>query len=179
MAFVEDCRGARKGGSYSAKGRVSAFYDTPFYKPLSLPKLLQGCLLRTLPKTTSFKEPSKKPPKLSGRHRGIASLVFSHRGSASQRISAARTRIARIFASHCIAIPCLAHTAAHIASLPASRDMGHSAPKKGVVALHDPLGVHPKLEESTSGQGETTFKMANSRELLERCLAVGPPGLHL
>ena len=33
---------------------------------------------------------------LSGRHRGIASLVFSHRGVASQRISAARTRIARI-----------------------------------------------------------------------------------
>ena len=43
-------------------------------------------------------------PKLSGRHRGIASLVFSHRGSASQRISAARTRIARIFALHRIAI---------------------------------------------------------------------------
>ena len=41
---------------------------------------------------------------LSRRHPGIASLVFSHRGSASQRISAARTRIARIFASHRIAI---------------------------------------------------------------------------
>ena len=47
---------------------------------------------------------------MSGRHRGIASLVFSHRGSASQRISAARTRIARIFASHRIA-----RIAAHIA----------------------------------------------------------------
>ena len=34
---------------------------------------------------------------LSGRYRGIASLVFSHRGSASQRIFAARTRIASIF----------------------------------------------------------------------------------
>ena len=41
---------------------------------------------------------------LSGRHRGIASLVFLHRGSASQRISAARMRIARLFASHRIAI---------------------------------------------------------------------------
>ena len=41
---------------------------------------------------------------LSGRHRGIASLVFLHRGTASQRISAARMRIARIFASHRIAI---------------------------------------------------------------------------
>ena len=41
---------------------------------------------------------------LSGRHRGLASLVFSHRGGASQRISAARTRIARILASHRIAI---------------------------------------------------------------------------
>ena len=35
---------------------------------------------------------------------GIASLVLSHRGSASQRISAARTRIARVFASHRIAV---------------------------------------------------------------------------
>ena len=41
---------------------------------------------------------------LSGRHCGIASLVFSHRGSSSQSISAARTRIARTFASHRIAI---------------------------------------------------------------------------
>ena len=40
---------------------------------------------------------------LSGRHCGIAPLVFSHRGSASQMISAARTRIARNFASHRIA----------------------------------------------------------------------------
>ena len=66
---------------------------------------------------------------LSGRHRGIASLVFSHRGSASQRISAARTRIARIFASHRIPSPspCLARVTTHIASLPASRDTGHSA----------------------------------------------------
>ena len=36
--------------------------------------------------------------------RTTSSLVFSHRGSASQRISAARTRIARISASHRIAI---------------------------------------------------------------------------
>ena len=37
------------------------------------------------------KDPYSHVPR--GRHRGIASLVFSHRGSASQRISAARTRI--------------------------------------------------------------------------------------
>ena len=63
---------------------------------------------------------------LSGRHCGIASPVFSHRGSTSQRTSAARTRVARIFASHRIAISCLARIVGHIASLPASRDMFHS-----------------------------------------------------
>ena len=54
---------------------------------------------------------------LSGWHRGIASLVFSHRGS---------TRIARIFASHRIATSVFAPIAAHIATLPASRNIGHS-----------------------------------------------------
>ena len=78
---------------------------------------------------------------LSGRHRGIASLVSSHRGSASQRISAARTRIARIFASHRIAIPCLPRTAAHIASLPASRDMGHSGQGYPSVWVPDVPGI--------------------------------------
>ena len=69
---------------------------------------------------------------LSGRHRGIASLVFSHRGGASQRISAARTRIARIFASHRIAFSVFSTVSTHIASLPASRDMGHSAQDSGL-----------------------------------------------
>ena len=68
-------------------------------------------------------------PRLSGRHRGIASLVFSHRGNASQRFSAARMHIARIFAWHRIAMSCLACIVAHIASLPTSRNMGHSVPK--------------------------------------------------
>ena len=78
---------------------------------------------RNLPHVRAFPASIQE---LSGRHRGIASLVFSHHGSASQRISAARTRIARSFASHRIAISCLARIIAHIASLPASRDMGHS-----------------------------------------------------
>ena len=79
-------------------------------------------------------------PDLSGRHRGIASPVFSHRGGASQRISAARTRIARIFASHRIAspFPCLApspltshrcpHRATWATQIPTGRDQIFSIP---------------------------------------------------
>ena len=44
------------------------------------------------------------PAVLNGRHRGIASPVFSYRGSASQMISGTRTHIAKIFASHRTAI---------------------------------------------------------------------------
>ena len=52
-------------------------------------------------RSSEGRHPRAQPSqRLSGRHRGIASLVFSHRGSASKRISAARTRIARIFSEN-------------------------------------------------------------------------------
>ena len=48
----------------------------------------QDHLSHTPEETTLQKKPenTKEGPELSGRHRGIASLVFSHRGGASQRI---------------------------------------------------------------------------------------------
>ena len=93
---------------------------------------------------------SRTGPGLRGRHRGIASLVFSHRGSASERISAARTRIARIFASHRIAshriaISCLARIIAHIALLPGIARYG---PLRSLLAVFSNCGRF--------GRGSTT-----------------------
>ena len=72
--------------------------------------------------------------------------MFSHRGSASQRIFAAKTRIARFLHRIASPFPCLARITAHIASLPASRDMGHSGHENNQNrrSNHDPSSATPK-----------------------------------
>ena len=99
---------------------------------------------------------------LSGRHRGIASLVFSHRGSASQRISAARTHIARILHRIASPFPCLARITTHIASLPASRDMGHSDGdlKRVIWDCSLPSGSeHPIFSPLSKNSRNTVYKL--------------------
>ena len=101
---------ARRDNVLASKCEYPPFRYPPFKCALKLqvqdlggPKGLLPLAHQNRAVTECFGKSEIHGPKLSGRHRGIASLVFSHRGSASQRISAARTRIARIFASHCIA----------------------------------------------------------------------------